>query len=487
MSAVGRLRQNDPTTTSTSIIYLRREPSDADLAQALQQNPFIREIDLFLENVQTTNWGDLLRVIATRDNLRRVTLMDAVNPEARNAPAAAALVRSILRAIQQNAYIRFVRLFSLRLPADISTFVDTASSITSFELSQCDTERQQGARDLAMALQRNTNIQTLQLGNLVDIYVIPILQGLRSNHSLRTLFLGGTSFSDATTRAIQQLLESTVSSIQTFGLGGMRFENNGDTHTLRTIAQSLIQSQIMSALRFTYCNFRDEGSTAVFRGILQNKQNLTSLCLDNCTFSGGQVHETIVSTLLRPDSPLQTFELKKYNLGDVLPNVRFQNLLRAVEMSKLERFAIGRVHSHQQLRALTDSIPLMRIKVLEVVVESESGFGGENYKQLLLQAVKNNFSLRSVDGNHSFPPERDLFDADDKTRLLFYADRNERLDQWVDNSETVGRKVWPEALKLAEQAGPDSLFRGLRSVLGGDFVKLRAGRKHQRPQYYAPS
>ena len=63
-------------------------------------------------------------------------------------------------------------------------------------------------------------------------------------------------------------------------------------------------------------------------------------------------------------------------------------------------------------------------------------------------------------------------------RLVSYADRNELLDQWVDNPEQVDdRKVWPEALKLAEQAGPDSLFRGLRSVLGGDYVSLPAGRK----------
>ena len=84
-------------------------------------------------------------------------------------------------------------------------------------------QREQGARDLAVALQRNTNIQTLQIGLLDDIYAIPILQGLQSNHSLKTLFLGSTSFSDATTRAIQQLLESTTS-IQAFELGGVLSE-----------------------------------------------------------------------------------------------------------------------------------------------------------------------------------------------------------------------------------------------------------------------
>ena len=122
----------------------------------------------------------------------------------------------------------------------------------------------------------------------------------------------------------------------------------------------------------------------------------------------------------------------------------------------------------------------MHVKELQVASDSTENVN----KQLLLQAVRNNFSLRSVAGRRF---ERDLFDDNDKTRLVFYATRNEFLDQWVDNSETVGRKVWPEALKLAEKAGPNSLFRGLRSVLGGDYVNLRAGRKRQRPQYYAPS
>ena len=66
--------------------------------------------------------------------------------------------------------------------------------------------------------------------------------------------------------------------------------------------------------------------------------------------------------------------------------------------------------------------------------------------------------------------------AEDKKTLAFYANRNECLDQWVDKPEIVEqRKVWPDALGLAERAGPDALFRGLRSVLGRDYVSLPGG------------
>jgi len=161
-----------------------------------------------------------LRVIAARENLETVDLVDADDPEERNAPAA--LVSAILRAIQQNSAVETILLLFLCLPTDLSIFVDTTSSITVLGLYYCDMEpsleREQGARDLAAALQRNTNIQTLRFDFIDEPYFISsILHGLQSNISLKTLDLGGTSFSGATRQAIQQLLESTAS-IQTVAL-----------------------------------------------------------------------------------------------------------------------------------------------------------------------------------------------------------------------------------------------------------------------------
>ena len=180
MSAVvDALRRNDPAAPWINII-LRDETSDADLAQALEQNQFVEQIDLDLRNVQTTNWEALLHVIATREKLDKVILFDSFDADNRNP---AAFVSAILRAIQQNAAIRSVQLVFLRLPTDLSLFLDTASSITSFSIvCDCDMtpdEREQGTRDLAVAIQRNTSIKTLHLGSMDDMYAIPILQGLQ--------------------------------------------------------------------------------------------------------------------------------------------------------------------------------------------------------------------------------------------------------------------------------------------------------------------
>ena len=222
MSVVDTLRENDPSRTQI-MLSLNGESSDADLAQALQQNPFITELAVDLSAEQRIGWNSLLHVIKTRDNLVKVSLTDAIFAN----PAPAALVSAIFRAIQQNAATRTVLLSSLRLPADISTFVDAASSITYFSLCDSDmepVEQEQGARDLAAALQRNNNIRTLALDFMDDTYVVPILESLQANVSLKKLFVNSVrDFSTVTAQAIQQLLESTTS-IQTIELATPSFK-----------------------------------------------------------------------------------------------------------------------------------------------------------------------------------------------------------------------------------------------------------------------
>ena len=189
--------------------------------------------------------------------------------------------------------------------------------------------------------------------------------------------------------------------------------------------------------------------------------------------------------LSRPDSLLRCFEFQSLgSLEGHFPGIQFKNLLQAIQKSKLERFQIGRIESMQQLRTLTQSIPLMKLKELEVRLSDEDEVEDEfeRGKQDLLHAVKTNFSLLSVKGKIGYTGS-DLFDsAEDKHSLAFYANRNVSLDQWVDHPETVEQKVWPDVLSLAERAGPGALFRGLRSVLGRDYVSLPGGKESKRPQ-----
>jgi len=303
---------------------------------------------------------------------------------------------------------------------------------------------------------------------------------------------------DATSHALQRLFESTTS-IKRFEMFAAFSPISRDT--LCPIAQAITSNNCVSELKFSQCRFRDRNSFVDLLSILQNKSDLTTLCLHSCSFGGTQVHGYIISILLRPGSPLRCFEFNSCgSLEGTFPGVQFKNLLRAIEISKLERFHIGSIGTLQQLQTLTQSIPSMKLKALEATFwngedsddedEPEAELDQEVIRQDLLHAVMNNFSLRAVKAEVLTEiDESDLFErADDKHRLAFYASRNESLDQWVDNPVTVEQqKVWPEALSLAERAGPDALFRGLHSVLESDYVSLPGGRKRKHPQYYVPS
>ena len=475
MSVVEELRQNDPAKTRIRI-RLFYETSDADLAQALEQNPFVTEIELDLhsndEQQRGGDWNSLLRVIAMRANPEKVALFDGSGQ--RNAPAG--LVRAFLRAIQQNTSIQSVHLHWLHLPTYIATFVDTASSITMFSICNCDGE--QGTRDLAAALERNTNIQTLKLHTLQHFYTTAILESLRSNSSIKTLVVG--SLRVEALHAMHQLLESTTS-IKRFEFVHTNFTNET---MFSPIFQAFTSSECVSELRFVYCTFYNQSVSAgaLLQNILRNKRNLTSLCLQHCTFNDREaIHGAIISTLSRPDSVLRCFEVQGlFNFEGGLTT-----LLRAIESSKVERLTIGPFETRQQLQTLTQCIPSLRIRELQLQITVRH-LDVETAKQDLLLAVKNNFRLRLVKGEIE-DDGSDLFEsARDKQRLAFYTNRNECLDQWVDNPERADRKVWPDALALAEKAGPDSLFRGLRSVLGSDSASKPNGRKRKRPQYYTP-
>ena len=131
----------------------------------------------------------------------------------------------------------------------------------------------------------------------------------------------------------------------------------------------------------------------------RTSDNLTSLCLDYCNFGRAQVHEDIISILLRPDSLLRCFEFWSHPLLEgAFPGVQFKNLLQGIQQSTLERFRIGIIQTQQQLQTLMQSIPSMHIRELEVAFAGHYWQEQVNLRQNLLLAVKNNFSLRSVKG-----------------------------------------------------------------------------------------
>jgi len=139
----------------------------------------------------------------------------------------------------------------------------------------------------------------------------------------------------------------------------------------------------------------------------------------------------------------------------------FSELLQAVGNSNLDSFSIGTVFSSgENLQVLVENIPSMKIRELGLDIMLPSN----NTKRQLLNAVKRNFSLRSLKETSDFGDlELNLADHE---RLGFYFNRNEHFAEWTENPTTVPGKLWPEALFMAQQASKESLFESLKALSG---------------------
>ena len=454
-TAMERLWENDPHQIEI-MIFLDHENDDASIAQALEQNQYVSKVVL-CPTRRNANWDHLFRVLATRRNLVHFEFFDHHD---RSLRAPAERIRPILQALQQNASVRSVELGGNFLsPEDLCSFLDAAVHVTDLTLRNCDlTGGEQEARDVAVALQRNTNIVSLKL-LCFDRFLDTILGGLVLNTGVRNLvFWAAVPLTEARSNALQGLLESTRS-IQSLELRGITFTEQ----SFRPVAQRLIDSSTVEDITFQACSFISERSIHPLNDILGRKQNLRSLAMIRCTFSQWlpQFLGALFSALHRPASPLRHFQFVDRYINS-LSNQSFSNLCQAVAESKLESFSIRADHNQGRIQSLADAIPSMKIRELVIQFDHNGYQNRDRTLQTLRQALKNNFTLQSVKCQYG---DDDQFDAsaEDDT-MKFYLERNTRLAQWVENPATVPKHLWKEATTLAAKAGAETLFRLLRKI-----------------------
>ena len=372
---------------------------------------------------------------------------------------------------------------NLRLSGtSIASFLDNTTSVTTFELFNCDTEaseRDQGVRELSSAFQRNTNIRKLMLECLDDIYMLPIFGSLQTNSHVKELVLRMSNPSIAASVAVRRLLESTMEGFE------LKYSAYNE-ETFRQIAQGLINSKSVTDIMFDSCDFHDKGSTLLFKSILQSNSNLHSLCINDSHFHGGPPSAALFTNLLQQDSALRSFKLSDVNLHNhgFTTREEFDALMRVVEKSKLEHLSIGRIVTQDQFRALIASIPNMQVRALEFDLEEDL----EHLKPDLIRAVKKNATLRTVVGQMSVDDNEyeDLFHEDDKRKLKYYSARNEGFSQWIASPATLPRGAWLQALKTAQEIGPDTVFLIFQAI--GTLVGPVEGKIcRKRPRFYSPS
>jgi len=479
---LGLLRQNDPLRKEIEIFLDSHEHSDAAIAQALEQNQFISCLSLHTVGVdpaqRNMNWENLCCVLATRGNLVRFILNEFPEAQVNN-------LRRILQAIQQNSSVRVVELeYTALAPEDLCSFLATAVHVAELTLRGCGLlDGEQSARDVAAALQRNTNIVTLTLCN-VDAFLDPIFEGLVLNTCVRNLTITTNSLPQATSNALQVLLESTRS-VQHLELSGMILWEESAFHP---VAQGLINGRTVTDIALKSCSLLNDGPITLLNQILERKRNLRALVMINCFFGTflQQFLPALFSTLRRLDSPLRHLHIEEL-FSQTLPDQSFRALLEAVAESKLESFAFGIGGVRSRLPMLEDAIPSMKIR--ELVIFEYPGPHFIDVKQTLRRAVKQNFTLQSVKySEHRFGNAGGTStlvdgsdDDDDDETLKFYTMRNTRLAEWVEDPSTVPQHLWKQALALATKAGPEIFFRLLRKV-GPEVLPVRPRHKRKRSE-----
>jgi hypothetical protein len=446
-----RLRQNDPSKTDVEIFV--RHFIDAELSAALRTNEHVNNIQLNFENLEnnTTNWDSLLRVIATREILEKVTLFaDSGEDDTEQ-------VAPFLLAIQRNSSVQTMELYELRLSGGLmASFIDCAKSLTTLSITRCHMVDPGGALAVSDALKRNTNIQRLELNDLRGMYLIPIVNGLTSNTTVKILKLWFGSVLLDESLAVGSLLESTRT-IERLELALGDFYDV-EVDTFCPIAQGLIQSTSITDVSFANCNFDGQEVVLLLNSILESKTNLQSLTLDSCNLheDGRECIRSAILSLLRPNSLLRSLEV----ISDYLSHCGFgasqdfARLLTAVESSPLERFAFGPIHSSKYCLALIASIPRMQVRTLELRLGDDL----EDMTRDFIQAVKQNASLRTVAVKYD-NADWDWLDDADNLKLLAYLARNEFLPQWMENPAVVPDAAWSEYLAaVAQTTGPDTIF-----------------------------
>jgi len=391
--------------------------------------------------------------------------------------------RPFLEAFQQNARITTVHLVCLRLTAiDVATLLDNSSSLSTFRLQSCAAESQEAAAAIAAALERNTTIETLELKVLSTPLLVAILERLRHNGSVKKLMYSnywdilGNSEEPL---ALEALLTSTPT-IEELQIVESRF----NAVQFQPICQGLVQSQSVSTLHLAHCYLRGQEFNPLFQALLRTKLNLHSLRANDCNFESGNFYDSLLEHLSWNDSPLKCLSLSTNHVYD--DNFDFSGLLRAVGQGNLDSFSIGTVYSAQRFQILVDSIPSMKIRELGLGSNMNDG---TNRKQQLLDAVEQNFLLRSVTmTKQEWFGEHYQLNNVDKARLAFFSNRNEHFAAWTEKRSTVPAKLWPEALFMAQQDSKTSLFTSLKALAGSEEGLAKYGkRKRKRTTFFKPS
>jgi len=477
--------QEDPDLNIAQV-RLRWELSDADLAETIQKIRSLARIYIILDSDQLEReWPCLLQVLETKKISRGFLLASEGQPKEGRPPPAVG--RLWLQAIARNRSVKTVAFQDVRFSADaercnISFFLDSSPHITHLSIrGGCDfapEERDRGASELAEALERHPNIKLLQLYDLDEIYIAPILQGLSRNVMVKSLSVEVKRNQNRALYATVAQLLSNHTSIKSIELKNFRY----NYARFKSLSQSLSRNKRLNSIGFVHCHFLSDRSRSLLSRLIRKKSNLTALDLRMCHGLSASVFRRVTSKLQKLDGSLRSLRMHVPSSEDFVRRDAFRSLLEAVAQSRLQSLFLSTQYDQQQLEPVISCIPAMKnLKELELDLGSYDSdeIDTAPMDRDLLLAVKRNFSLRSFNAYGVDATTRVRKDIE-RAQVDFILNRNLRLAKWVENPELVPPLLWPEALGLALAAGKDDLYRSLLALSGHGVGLKRGSQKRKR-------
>jgi len=217
---------NNPNITDASL-QLSRFSEEGDLvasvARVLRENSHYTELEFSFDDKDVTfpgdmNWQPLLQDVATREILHAVSFFDDV-------PSGSLLPffrNQFFQALRRNRSVRVVILAAFdcsnnNADALLAYLEDSSTNLNYLEIMD-DCGGSEGGRNVATALQRNSNINFLRLSTSDDDFVASMFQGLASSESqsrLKTIefTVDFDGLSSEVMQAWRQYLESTSATL----------------------------------------------------------------------------------------------------------------------------------------------------------------------------------------------------------------------------------------------------------------------------------
>lgn len=401
------------------------------------------------------------------DDYDGVTNLDVFLRALKNAPEDVVLlgipttpdnIDQFMNAIARNTNIKVFYLKDLIFPAaSLTSLLRVTDSVRLLALSNCGVREAPGSweNDFAKALNENEVIRTLDMKSLDVAYMKPVVEQLGSHPNLKRLRLSGKlpegergPLSLATSNVIRYLLENGTSS--SLRIECKHFDFDGENFL--PIARGAIDGRLDKGLSFFDCSF-NEASTDLFESMFRPGSNLRSLGLA-CDSVFAKSMNTMVSEILRPNSPLQTLSVRRLTHPEGGSLVA--SIMKQLEVNTtLRHLSIDNVGGEVR-EALQNGLPKLR------GLHKLSCFNlrlDDAQRPAMMDAFKRNGSIRKTSGAvlEAFP------DEEDKKKLRFYATRNKNIPVLLENPARIPLSAWPKVFKMSQQCefGANTVFRAL--------------------------